>query len=163
MWGLGGWLEVWWAPPHLRRAVRPAWYKKLKQQTCIGVFRLPSGNNNESWHKTDCCNVQSYFFIRSTQRHLVAISGGGRRLHRSVNLVSDSWWKRLLLSFPTCFFVFFYQKKIKLYIFFFIILNSIYFQAIQIAVFYQKNTYKNFRPNFLMFLDHGVSCDQNKS
>ena len=41
---------------------RPAWYKKLKQQTFennsdklrtnldpfIGVFRLPSGNNNES-------------------------------------------------------------------------------------------------------------------
>ena len=42
-------------------------------------------------------------------------------------------------------------------------MNSIYFQAIQTAVFYQKNTYKKFRPNFLMFLDHRVSCDQNKS
>ena len=42
-------------------------------------------------------------------------------------------------------------------------MNSIYFQAIQTADFYQKNTYKNFRPNFLMFLDHRVSCDQNKS
>ena len=41
--------------------------------------------------------------------------------------------------------------------------NSIYFQAIQTAVFYQKNTYKNFRPCFLMFLDHRVSCDKNKS
>ena len=42
-------------------------------------------------------------------------------------------------------------------------MNSIYFQTIQTAVFYQKNTYKKFRPHFLMFLDHGVSCDKNKS
>ena len=55
------------------------------------------------------------------------------------------------------------NKKIIKFYFFFIILNSIYFQAFQTAVFYQKNTYKNFRPNFLMFLDHQVSCDQNKS
>ena len=41
-------------------------------------------------------------------------------------------------------------------------MNSICFQAIQTVVFYQKNTYKKFRPNFLMILDHGVSCDQNK-
>ena len=52
---------------------------------------------------------------------------------------------------------------ILLFNFFFNILNSIYFQAIQTAVFYKKNTYKNYRPNFLMFLDHWVSCDQNKS
>ena len=56
---------------------RPAWYKKLKQQTFeynsdrfrtnldpfVGVFRLPSGNNNESLHKTDCCNVLSFFWL----------------------------------------------------------------------------------------------------
>ena len=47
--------------------------------------------------------------------------------------------------------------------FFFIILDFISFQAIQTAVFYQKNTYKKFRPNFLMFLDHGGPCYQNKS
>ena len=42
-------------------------------------------------------------------------------------------------------------------------MNSIYFKAIQTAVFYQKNMYKNIRPNFLMFSDHWVSCDQNIS
>ena len=41
-------------------------------------------------------------------------------------------------------------------------MNSIYFQAIQTAVFYKKNKYKKFSPSFLMFLDHRVSCDQNK-
>ena len=52
----------------------PAWYKKLEQQTFennsdrlrtnlgpfTGVFRLPSGNNNESRHKTVvvmCCHL----------------------------------------------------------------------------------------------------------
>ena len=46
-----------------------------------------------------------------------------------------------------------------------IILNFIYFQSIQTAFFFlQKNTYKKFRPYFLMFLDHRMSgCDQNKS
>ena len=53
----------------------PAWYKKLEQQTFennsnrlrtnldpfTGVFRLPSGNNNESRHKTVCWNVLSSF------------------------------------------------------------------------------------------------------
>ena len=34
-----------------------------------GVFRLPSENNNESWHKTECCNVLSYI-DRGKQRHL---------------------------------------------------------------------------------------------
>ena len=56
---------------------RPAWYKKLKQQTFennsnkfrtnldpfTGVFRLPSWNNNECWHKTDCCNLLSSFWL----------------------------------------------------------------------------------------------------
>ena len=27
--------------------------------TCRGIFGLPGENNNESWHKTDCCNVLS--------------------------------------------------------------------------------------------------------
>ena len=43
-----------------------------------------------------------------------------------------------------------------------IILNSIYFKAIQTAVFYQKNTYRPFTLYFLMFLDLEVSCDQKK-
>ena len=42
-------------------------------------------------------------------------------------------------------------------------MNSIYFKAIQTAVFYQKNTYKIFRLKFIMFLDLEVSCDQNKN
>ena len=56
---------------------RPAWYKKLKQQKfknnsnrfgtnldpLSGVFRLSSGNNNESWHKTHSFNVLSYFLL----------------------------------------------------------------------------------------------------
>ena len=55
------------------------------------------------------------------------------------------------------------KKEKKSFFFFLIILNLLYLKAIQTAVFYQKNMYKKFRPNFLMFLDHGVSCDQNKS
>ena len=55
------------------------------------------------------------------------------------------------------------NRKKNQNIFVSVILNSIYFQAIQTAVFYQKNSYNNFRPNFLMFLDRRVSCDQNKS
>ena len=55
------------------------------------------------------------------------------------------------------------QNKKLNFFFVFITLNFIYFQAIQTAVFYQKNTYKNLRPNFLIFLDHRVSYDQNKS
>ena len=58
--------------------------------------------------------------------------------------------------------IFYYKIKKKSNLNFFIILNSIYFQAIQSAVFYQINTYKKLKPNFLMFLDHMVSCDQNK-
>ena len=89
------------------------------------------------------------------QRHLAAISGGGRRHPRPVNwageMVSFSLFREgldiILLQ---------NKKNIKLY-FFFLILNSIYFQAIQTAVLYQKN----FRPNFLNSLDHRVSCDQN--
>ena len=41
--------------------------------------------------------------------------------------------------------------------FFNIILSSIDFIAFQTAVFFQKNTYNMFRPNFLMFLDLEVS------
>ena len=74
----------------------------------------------------------------------------------------------ILLQKKIFFFLFIifnsiYFQNFQKSFFFFIILNSIYFQAIQTAVFYQKkNRYKNFRPNFLMFLDHRVSCDQNK-
>ena len=58
--------------------------------------------------------------------------------------------------------MYFSIKKNQILIFV-IILNSIYFQAIQTAVSNEKNMYKKFRPNFFMVLDHGVSCDQNKS
>ena len=88
------------------------------------------------------------------------MSGGGRRHPRPVD------WAGEMVSFSlfreALDILLFNKKKIKFY-FFFNILNSIYFQAIQTAVFYQNNTYKNFRPNFLMFIDHRVSCDQNKS
>ena len=50
----------------------------------------------------------------------------------------------------------FFKNQIN---FFFLFLNSIYFKAIQTEVFYQKNTFKMFRPIFLMFLDPEVSCD----
>ena len=55
------------------------------------------------------------------------------------------------------------KKKKKIFKFFFIILDSIYFNAIQAAGFYQKNASKIFRPNLLMFLDLHLSCDQNKN
>ena len=36
MWGLGRWLEVWWAPPHLRRAVRVRfWFTKMLRKSCL--------------------------------------------------------------------------------------------------------------------------------
>ena len=44
--------------------------------------------------------------------------------------------------------------------FFFIILNSIYFEAIQTAGITRKKVYTIVRPDFLM--DLKVSCDQNK-
>ena len=50
----------------------------------------------------------------------------------------------------------FFMYFIYIYIILILILNSINFKAIQTAIFYQKNPYKKFRPNFLMFLDHGV-------
>ena len=86
------------------------------------------------------------FLSRGTQRHLAAISGGGRRHPRPVD------WAGEMVSFSL------FREGLdmlllqNIYIYCFnVILNSIYFQAIQTAVFYQKNMYKMFRPNFLMF------------
>ena len=94
--------------------------------------------------------------IRGTQRHLAAISGGGRRHPRPVD------WSGEMVSFSLFregLDILLFKNKKNLILFFSIILNSIYFQAIQTAVFYQKDTYKNFRTNFLMFLDYRVSCE----
>ena len=137
---------------------RPSWYKKIKQQTFennsnrfrtnldsfIGVFRLPSSNNNESCHLFDL-------------RYAAPSSSDFRRCPLppqacELNLRQCLRYS-LLFSFPTC--LCFFQLK------FFMILNSIYLKAVKNS--YQKNTYKKLRPNFLMFLDHGVSRDQNKS
>ena len=45
--------------------------------------------------------------------------------------------------------------------FFFIIFDFNYFQAIQTAVFYKKNASKMFKRNLFMFLGLPVSYDKN--
>ena len=99
----------------------------------IGVLRLPSGNSNESWHKTDCCNVLSsrWFPAAAVPPNACGLSISQLESFQSYNM-----------------FIYFSIKK-KYKFFFFIILNFIYFNAIQTAVFYQN-----------MFLDLEVSCDQ---
>ena len=82
------------------------------------------------------------------QRHLAAISGGGRRHPRPADWVGEMVSFSL---FREALGILFLIWKKNLILFFFNILNYIYFQAIQTAVFYQENTYKNFRPNFLTF------------
>ena len=94
------------------------------------------------------------------QRHLAAIYGGGRCHPRPVD------WAGVMVSFSLFregLDMLLIQNKKNLILIFFLILDFIYFQAIQTAVLYQKNMYKKFRPDFLMFLDHAVSFDQNKS
>ena len=49
--------------------------------------------------------------IRSTQRHLVAVSGGGRRRRYSVDGPSDSYRSSLLLTDPTCLCIFQTKKQ----------------------------------------------------
>ena len=91
-----------------------------------------------------CCQ---FFFIRGQQRHLAAISGGGRAAQ---GLWTEQQLAGELLVFEPVY-VFFYKKnQIQVH---FIFLKSLYFKAIQTAVLYQnKNMYKMFRPNFLIFV-----------
>ena len=94
------------------------------------------------------------FLIRGTQRHLAAISGGGQCQPRPVDLVGDTVSFSLFREGLDMLLL---QNKKKSDFNFFIILKFIYCQAIQTTVLHQKNMYKKFRPNFLMFLVQGVS------
>ena len=100
--------------------------------------------------------------IRSTLRHLAAVSASGRRRRWPVDRDPDSWRNSLLLYLATCLCIFLLQNKKILISFFFIIFNYIYFEAIQAAVFYKKNASKMFKSSLFMFLDFLVSCDKNK-
>ena len=141
---------------------RPAWYKKLKQQ----IFQNNSNmfrTNLESRHKMTvlmCCQIFD-------QRY-AAPSSGNFRQRPSPPQACELRLRQLEKQSPSQLsdlFMYFSIKKniFIMFVFFFIILNSINFKAVQTAVFYQKNMYKKFRPIFLMFSDLGVSCDQNKS
>ena len=138
---------------------RPAWYKKLKQQTFknnidrfrtnfnpfIGVFRFPSGTNNKSWQKNWVLYCAVIFLIRGTQRHLAAISGGGRRHPRPLDwageMVSFSLFREgldiLLLKIKK-------SKKILFFLLLSWILST--FKQFKQQFSIRKNTYKNFRP-----------------
>ena len=66
------------------------------------------------WQPMRCslCSVLRFSrcFIRGTQRHLAAISDGGRRRRRPVSWVSDSWRNSLFFRFPTCLCTFLSKK-----------------------------------------------------
>ena len=91
--------------------------------------------------------------IRSTQRHLAAVSGSRR--HRPVDWASDNWRNSLLLIILTCLCIFLSNYK-KINLSFFFIFASNYFQAIQTAVFYKKNTFKMFKCNFFHVSRHQI-------
>ena len=148
---------------------RPAWYKKLKQQTFennsdrfwtnldpfVGVFRLPSGNNNESWHKTDCCNAVR-LLVRGTERHQAAVSGGGRHRRCSVDWASDSYRSSLLLTDPTCFCIFQTKNKQKNNFFFLVSFTNNFFSQ-----FPRPITFEIFKPNLQVLTDCRQPCHQN--
>ena len=100
--------------------------------------------------------------IRGTQRHLAAVSAGGRRRRRPVDWPADSWRSNLLLYLTTCFCIFLSQNKKNKIIIFYIICNFTYFKAIQAAVFYKKNAFEMFKSSLFMFLGLLVPCDKNK-
>ena len=77
------------------------------------------------------------FLTTGLQRHLAAIFGGGRA---AKGLWTENQPAGELLGFQPVY-VFLKKLKLKKNKTFFIILNSIYFKAIQTAVYYQKNTY----------------------
>ena len=100
--------------------------------------------------------------IRSTQRHLAAVSASGRRRHWPVDRAPDSWRNSLLLYLTTCLCIFLSQNKKNIISFFFIIFDFNYFEAIQAAVFYKKNASEMFKSSLFMFLGLLVSCNQNR-
>ena len=118
----------------------------LTQHQAISASNTPPdcGNHNENWQKTDCCNVLSSFWLEVR-------SDDFRRRPSPPKARGLSWRNDLLLALKRGLRYFLIKKRKKSNLIFFIILNSIYFQVIQTAVFYQKNTYKNFRPNFFHF------------
>jgi len=89
--------------------------------------------------------------IRSTQRHLAAVSASGRRRRRPVDWPSDSWRNNLLLYLTTCLCIFLSQNKKNSILFYFIIFDINYFEAIQAAVFYKKNAFEMFKSSLFMF------------
>ena len=146
--------------------------KKLQQKTFknnsnrlrtnIDPFRGVSGFPVETIMKADtklilvmCCQIFD-------ERYTAPSSGDILRWPprpRPVDWASASWRASIL---PTGFCIF--LSIIFIFFFFCKVFNYIYFKAIQTVVFYQqKNMYKMFRPNFLMFLDLKVSWDLNKN
>ena len=146
--------------------VRPACYKKLKQKTFennsnrfrtildpfICVFRFLSGTIMKSDTKLTvvmCCHLFD-------QRHAAPSSGNFRRRPSPPKACGLSWRNGFLLALQRGLKYTFNNKSKKNYfIFFLIILNFIYFQAIQTAVFYQKNTYKTLGLIFSCFQTTG--------
>jgi len=100
--------------------------------------------------------------IRSTQRHLAAVSASGRRRHLPVDRAPDSWRNSVLLYLTTCLCIFLSENKKNLIDIFLIIFNKNYFKAIQAAIFYKKNVSKMLKSSLFMFLGLPVSCDKNK-
>ena len=101
-----------------------------------------------------CCHIFD-------QRYTAPSSSDYRRLPRGprpVDLTSSA--SQRASSLLTCLCIFLSQNKIIKFKVFFIILKSIYFKEIETTVFYQKNMYKLFRPNFFMFLDLKVTIEK---
>ena len=98
----------------------------------------------DSWRKQKLNLKQNWlllcavrFLIRSTQRHLAAVSGGRRRRHRPGDGASESWRNSLLHIIPTCLCIFLFKKKnLKKYDFF--------------MIFKKKTILKQFKQPFLL-------------
>ena len=87
--------------------------------------------------------------IRSTQRHLAAVSRGSGRCHRPVDWAWDSWRNSLLIIIPTCLCIFLKKKKNLLFKPLILTILTQFKQLFSI----RKNTYKKFKCNFVMFVD----------
>ena len=98
--------------------------------------------------------------VRGPQRHLAAVSGGGRRRRSSVDWASDSYRSSLLLADPTCLCNFQTKNKKSKFRFFSIFYHS-FFLTISMPHFCKKNTFEIFKPNLQLLTDCWQSCHQN--